>query len=88
MSALLVTYDLKKPGQKYDDFYDIIKSYGYARLSESSYAIATNESTKTVYDKLAPYIDKNDKLFVMGLKEEWTGFGTQEIYDWLHKNLA
>lgn len=48
MSALLITYDLKKPGQDYSDFYKIIKSYSWARLSESSYAIATTEIPKSI----------------------------------------
>ncbi len=60
MAVLLVTYDLKKPGQDYSDFYKVIKSYGWAKLSESSYAISTDKSPTTIYNELAPHIDKND----------------------------
>jgi hypothetical protein len=87
MAALLVTYDLKKPGQDYKDFYATIKSYGWARLSESSYAIATTEAPKAIMDKLLPYVDKNDTLFVMTLGQGWHGLGSQEVYDWLKRNL-
>ncbi len=87
MSTLLVTYDLKKPGQDYKDFYAVIKSYGWARLSESSYAIATTETPKTVIDKLLPHVDQNDRLFVIGLGQYWAGLGPQDVYNWLKQNL-
>jgi hypothetical protein len=88
MPALLVTYDLKTPGQDYSKFYDVIKSYSFARLSESSYAISTDESPRSLFDKLSPHIDQNDVLFVVGLKRSWCGYGQQAVFNWLDKNLA
>ena len=88
MSVLLVTYDLKKPGQDYTDFLAIIRKYPYARLSESSYAIATNEAPKDVYNKLSPHMDKNDQLYVVTLRLPYLGLGPKEVNDWLTKNLA
>lgn len=87
MAALLVTYDLNKPGQDYSDFHKTIKSYTWARLSESSYAIATTKNPKTVFEELSPHADKNDQLFVVTLGNSWFGRGPQDIYDWLHENL-
>jgi hypothetical protein len=41
MSVLLVTYDLNKPGQNYEELKKYIDKFDWARLSESSYAIET-----------------------------------------------
>ncbi|MBI5034515.1 MAG: hypothetical protein HZB51_28665 [Chloroflexi bacterium] len=87
MSVLLVTYDLKKPGQDYADFLKVIRDYPYARLSESSYAIATTESPTAVYNKLRPYQDDNDQLYIVNLKSPWMGYGPKKVNEWLDSNL-
>jgi hypothetical protein len=89
MQTLLVTYDLNKSGQDYTDFHKVIKSYGtWARLSESSYAILTAESPTEVYNRLSPYMDKNDTTYVIGLHRPWMGYGPTAVNDWLEKNLT
>lgn len=88
MDTLLVTYDLRKPGQDYTDFHKTIKSYSWARLSESSYAILTSASPSDVYNKLRPYMDDNDTLYVIGLHQPWMGYGPVEVNKWLDKNLT
>ncbi|MCW5593697.1 MAG: hypothetical protein KIS74_16480 [Burkholderiales bacterium] len=87
MAVLLITYDLKKPGQSYEDFYEVRNTYAYARLSESSYAVQTDETPKQVYDKLAPHVDKNDRLYVITLSRPYQGWGAKEVNDWLEKRL-
>ena len=43
MAALLVTYDLNSPGQRHADLLEFLKkTFAWAKLSESSYAISTN----------------------------------------------
>lgn len=91
MSVLLVTYDLNKEGKSkvdYDKFYKLRNSYDWARLSESSYAFNTTESPETVYNKLKPVIDANDHIYVITLKRPYTGFGPQDVNNWLEKNLT
>jgi hypothetical protein len=87
VSALLVTYDLKKPGQDYTDLLKTIKSYPWARLSESSYAIRSDESPETVYAKLNPFLDANDFIYIINLRKPYTGFGPKDVNDWLDANL-
>lgn len=87
MAILLITYDLKKPGQDYKDFLALIRNYPYARLSESSYAIETNEAPKDVYNILAPHMDNNDQLYVVTLHSPYWGLGPKEVNDWLSANL-
>jgi hypothetical protein len=88
MSILLVTYDLNKAGQDYDGFYKIIKSFNYTKLSESSYAIQTDETPAKLYEKLFPHIDKNDHFYVITLKKPYSGFGPTDVNNWLDKNLT
>jgi hypothetical protein len=87
MTVLLITYDLMKPGQDYSDFLDVIKSYNYTKLSESSYAINTTENIKTVYEKLNKYRDKNDNVYIIGLCSPHQGYGPKTTNQWLSDNL-
>ena len=54
VSTLLVIYDRNKRGQDYSGFYNVIKKYAYAKLSESSYTIQTQDAPQTVFNKLTP----------------------------------
>jgi len=87
MAVLLVTYDLNKPGKDYADLLKTIKSFPWARLSESSYAIKTEQTPQQVFDKLKPYLGQNDNLYVINLKRPYAGFGPQDVNDWLESNL-
>lgn len=87
MAVLLVTYDLDKPGQNYDDFLKVVKSYAWARLSESSYAIETDESPSDIYKKLSGFIDKNDQAYIITLKSPHAGWGPTKINEWLQEKL-
>jgi len=87
MAIRLITYDLRKPGQDYKDFLKTVKEYSWARLSESSYAVDTSETPKTIYEKLRPYMDENDYLMVMTLTTPYMGYNLQTVIDWLTKHL-
>jgi hypothetical protein len=87
MAVLLITYDLRTPGQNYPDLLKYIKSFAFARLSESSYAIETNLSPDTVQARVRQLIDANDHVYVVNLKRPYSGFGPKEVNDWLTDNL-
>ena len=88
MSVFLVTYDLNKPGQNYDELLKKIKSYSWARLSESSYAICTNSSLQQVYSDVRSCLDKSDHIYMITLKKPYTGFGPQKVNEWLSESLT
>jgi hypothetical protein len=83
MSVLLVAYDFRNPGQSYSEFYDNINNYLHIKLSETSYAIYTNQPTSYVYKKLVHSIDKKDNLYVIPLNRPWSGYGSYRNRDWL-----
>jgi CRISPR/Cas system-associated endoribonuclease Cas2 len=88
MAALLVTYDLNSPGQRHADLLEFLKkTFAWAKLSESSYAISTNKTPAQVFAQLKPYIDKNDQIYVLTLSRPYMGLGKKEVNDWLERNL-
>jgi CRISPR-associated endonuclease Cas2 len=87
LMTLLVTYDYNKEPSDSDraKLREKIKSYGssWQQLSESSYAIETNSTAKTVYEALRPTMDSNDYLFVIPLTKSYWGYGPKAVIAWL-----
>lgn len=81
----LINYDLKNPGQKYDDLIKAIKAFGaWAKISSSCWAIKTNQSAVQIRDNLKLHIDKNDILFVCDF-DDWASYNlSKEVVDWLN----
>jgi len=87
MAVYLITYDLNREIVR-PNITKAIKSYPlWAKLSESSYAISTPLTVKAVYDKLKPLLDSDDNLYVMTLRRPYTGFGPNEVNEWLDEHL-
>lgn len=87
--AYLITYDLHRPGQAYEELLRRIKSYGtWARLGESSYIIVSTNSAVQIRDYLNDAIDNNDRLFVGTLiaPAAWNGM-SEEVSNWIVNNL-
>lgn len=88
MAVYLVTYDLHKPGNNYPAILEQIKaSPGWAQLSESSYAISTNETATAAYARIHAQVDENDTLYVITLRKPWMGRGPKKVNDWLDSHL-
>lgn len=90
MTVLLLTYDLNKEKKKkedYDGFYSVIHSYDYIQLSESSYALYTDDDPTTVFMKLRKFIDKDDSVHIITMKKPWAGHTSPLKYEWLESRL-
>jgi hypothetical protein len=90
MAVRIVTYDLNQEKKKRGDYaglIDLIKSYAWARLSESSYAIETDQGAETLFAQFSAYLDPNDFLLVLTLDRPWWGTQRQDVKDWLHQRL-
>lgn len=70
MAVLLISYKYNPETSKadYDGFYEVIRSYRWAKLSASNYAINADESAKAVWQKLKAYIDPDDYLVMLTFK--------------------
>ena len=90
MAIRIVTYDLNEEKKKRGDYTDLlkaIKSYAWARLSESSYAIESDEEPQALFAKFKQHLDQNDFLLVLTLSRPWWGMQKQEVLDWLLQRL-
>lgn len=88
MATYIVTYDLNKEIRRPDIVGAIHKHDGWAKLSESSYAIATSSTPQQVYNGLLKYLDGDDQLYVITLRKPYYGQGSKEVNDWLANNLT
>lgn len=80
----LVTYDLRKSGQNYDGLIDAIKSYSCVHPMQSVWFIKTSASAKSINDKLKPYIDSNDSLFITEITNNKQGWLSQIYWDFIN----
>jgi hypothetical protein len=87
MSVLLVTYDYTKIDATVDPILSIVKEYKYVQLSEGTYAIETNEKTRTVFNKIVPYLSSNVHLLVVTLIKPFAGPVLGPVSVWLSKHL-
>ncbi len=88
MAARLVSYHLKSPEKTdYDSFAKVLQEYDYIQLSETCYAIATDEYPKDIFAKLEPYIDEDDCLVVIALTRFYMAHHDKDVLAWLDANV-
>ena len=84
MAIILVTYDLKKPGQDYDAVHDYLKRFTRCKGLESVWLLDTTTSWSAIRDHLKSLVDDNDVLFVVRITRDWASFN-YHCGDWLNK---
>ena len=89
MAVLLITYDCDPSEQDCEKILDFIKSSKtWAKLSEYSYAIQSEETPQEILQKLTPCLSDRSRLFVFNLTRPYAGIrGTAPMF-WLEKMLA
>jgi len=90
MSAIMVSYDLNSPGQKYEKLYEKLRAFGtYAKVVNSTWIVSGYGLTpQSVYDTLRPILDDNDHIFTVDITNDpKQGWLPQDVWDWIHKNL-
>ena len=87
MAVLLIAYDLKKETNRPPIVKTIKEKWPtWARLSESSYAITTQQAAQQVYKALSHLLDENDELYVVNLRSPYWGT-SGDVNKWLKNNL-
>jgi len=90
MRTCIIAYDLHRPGQEYDRLIDAIETHypEHWHLQQSVWLISTDDPVLTIRDKLNPYLDSNDKVFVSIVcnPTAWVGYGS-EAGDWISRHL-
>ena len=88
MRTYLVSYDLLAPNRNYEDLYKAFKSYGsWARITESTWAVVTDQSAVEVHKYLGSFLDTDDRLFVLRSGTEAAWRNTRCRTEWLKKHL-
>lgn len=87
----MITYDLNKAGKDYEGVYQAIKDASdgvWCHYWDSSWLIRSNLSTaNAVFDKIKPYLDNNDRCFVVEVKKNYQGWLSQEQWDYINNNI-
>lgn len=92
MKSYLIGYDLNRPRGEdaYPNLINAIKQNFpiWWHCLDSTWIVKTDKTAVAIRDLLAPHIDSNDELLVVGLTGEgaWKGFN-QQCSDWLKNNL-
>lgn len=85
----MITYDLNKSGQKYEDVIKAIKSAStgvWCSYWKSSYLIqSTLITADAVFKKIKPYIDDNDRIIVIEVKNNYQGWLDNDAWDYIKK---
>jgi hypothetical protein len=87
MAVLLVTYDYVNTHSEVDSVLSIVQGYDHVQLSEGTYAIETDEKTRTVFNKFVPSLSKNIHLLVVTLIKPFAGPVLGPASMWLSKHL-
>lgn len=83
----LITYDLKKPGQNYNELYDAIKSCGeWQHPLESTWVVKMGSliTANDLYNHLRPKIDDGDFLFIVDItNQDRQGWMVKSFWEWI-----
>lgn len=66
MHCYIVSYDLCQPGRDYASLYEALKHFpNWGKLTESTWAILSENSCVEIRDYLMKFIDSNDRIIVV-----------------------
>ena len=89
MAARLITYRLESDSSTtdFEGFLRALQEYDYIQLSDTVYAVATDEYPKDIYAKLEPFIDHEDSLVVIALSRFYMAHHNKGVLAWLETNV-
>jgi hypothetical protein len=84
-----INYDLKRPGQHYEAVYEAIKSCGVCwHYLESTWLVDTWLDARSIWNRLAPHVDKNDCVLVIGVTRDYQGWLPKEAWEWVNSRTS
>lgn len=86
-TCYIISYDMAEGGN-YDDLCEAIRAYGTsAPITESTWAVVTENSAKKIRDHLGQYLPEDSRLFVVRSGTEAAWFDVLCRNQWLKKHL-
>jgi len=84
-----INYDLKKPGQKYEELYKAIKGCGdWWHHLGSTWLVDTSLDAQGIWGRLSPHVDKDDYVLVIGVTRNYQGWLPQDAWEWINSRTA
>lgn len=84
MKVLLVTFDIDLTPMKYLELCKTLqKAKTWWHYLQNTWLIWTKESPEYWFEKIAPIISKTDKLLIIEVKDNYTGWLTKAAWDWI-----
>lgn len=83
----MITYDLNSTGQRYEEVIKAIKKCStgkWCTFWKSSYLIQTNKSVQAISNAITPFLDGNDRLIVIEVKDNYQGWLSED--EWSYVN--
>jgi hypothetical protein len=90
MPADRVSYDLRAPGQRYDQLIEEVTTgptRSWDKPLEWCFLLLTNESAEQLYARLKAKLDANDFILVMPVCRPHQGWLVKTSHDWIITNL-
>ena len=84
----MINYDLKSPAASYGSLYEAIKTYGvWWHYLESAWIVKTNDTPKTIYEKLLPSLKKGDSIMIVDITNSaYYGLLPPMAWEWIQNN--
>ncbi|WP_454560824.1 hypothetical protein [Mycobacterium haemophilum] len=89
MSALLITYDLNKPGQNYGPLYEKIKGLGtWWHYLDSTWVVDTYLTPTEANERLRTALDDSDSVLIVNITNDtYAGWLEQDAWNWLKTHV-
>lgn len=79
-----INYDLKRPGQNYEELYQAIKGCGvWWHYLGSTWLVDTSLTASGIWDSISPHVDKNDSVLIIGVTRDYTGWLPPDAWEWI-----
>ena len=87
----MITYDLNKEGQDYENVIQAIKDAStgvWCTYWKSSFLIKSNlQTANEVFNKIQPYLDSNDTLLVIEVKNNKQGWLNEKQWKYINESI-
>jgi hypothetical protein len=84
-----INYDLRRPGQDYSGLYEAIKSCGpWWHYLESTWLVDTSLTAEQIWKTLSGHVDKNDRVLVIGVTQQYQGWLSSTAWEWINSRKA
>ncbi len=83
-----ISYDLHKPEKNYAGLIkELEKSPDYWHYLKSTWLIKTAETADQLWNRISSYLDKDDSVLIIEVRNNKQGWLSKEAWDWINRNV-